>query len=318
MPSADAAGVRVKAQGDADAAGVRVKAQGDADAAQQKQTDIYGINPEAARFYDGLGDTKMTGNAHDAVGDIYMQYLDAPERVVSNSEFAPLERAYRIYEASPTIEHASAFLDEAGKVQRIANRNGYALDNPFVMMNAAMQADAALRQNAQGDGAATAGDMGAAAIGNAADAGKHTEDTKMDGDRNGGYNGGNGSSNKAGNFKEVNGLDDFISRIPANAEELPWRNIEGGAKEGVRYRWTDAEGNVWDVRAHSVDPKAPTGSNANKGWIYRVEVRWGGRGKKYYMDSSGNFHPYNVTNPNSPMYDEVIANDTHIILDRKK
>ncbi len=133
MPNADTAGVRVKAQGDADAAGVRVKAQGDTDAAQQKQTDIYGINPEAARFYEGLGETKMTGKAHDAVGDIYMQYLDIPEHVVSNSEFAPLERAYRIYEASPTIEHASAFLDEAGKVQRVANRNGYGLCSAIVM-----------------------------------------------------------------------------------------------------------------------------------------------------------------------------------------
>lgn len=91
------------------------------------------INPEAARFYDGLGETKMTGKIHDAVGDIYMQYLDAPERVVSNSDFAPLERAYRIYEASPTIEHASAFLDEAGKVQRVANRNGYGLCSAIVM-----------------------------------------------------------------------------------------------------------------------------------------------------------------------------------------
>lgn len=82
---------------------------------------------------------------------------------------------------------------------------------------------------------------------------------------------------------------------------MPWRNIEGGANEGVRYRWTDAEGNVWNVRAHSVDPGAPFDSNASNGWIYRVEVRWGGVGKKYYMDSAGNFYPENVTRPNSPV-----------------
>lgn len=116
-----------------------------------------------------------------------------------------------------------------------------------------------------------------------------------------------------GNFKTIKGIDDFKSRIPSNAKELPWRNIEGGASDGIRYRWTDAEGNVWNVRAHSIDPSAPIGSNASKGWVYRVEVRWRGTGKKYFMDSSGNFHPENVLNPSSPMYNEIIANDTHII-----
>lgn len=117
-----------------------------------------------------------------------------------------------------------------------------------------------------------------------------------------------------GNLKSIRGLNDFKSRIPSSARELPWRNIDGGATEGVRYRWTDTKGNVWNVRAHSIDPSAPLGSNASKGWVYRVEVRWGGTGKKYFMDSSGNFHSENVINPNSPMYNEVVANDTHIIL----
>ena len=123
----------------------------------------------------------------------------------------------------------------------------------------------------------------------------------------GGYN------EVAGDFKAISGLVDFKSKVPSGAQELLWKNIDGGAAEGVKYRWTDAEGNVWNVRAHSIDPSAPLGSNASKGWVYRVEVRWGGTGKKYFMDSSGNFHPENVIRPNSPMYNEAIANDTHIV-----
>ena len=53
------------------------------------------IDPEVARFYDALGDTKLTGELDSAVGDIYMQYMDIPESVVSNKEFAPMEIAYR-------------------------------------------------------------------------------------------------------------------------------------------------------------------------------------------------------------------------------
>ncbi|MNW12754.1 hypothetical protein D3C71_2105200 [compost metagenome] len=64
-----------------------------------------------------------------------------------------------------------------------------------------------------------------------------------------------------------------------------------------------------------MDPLAPSGSHASKGWIYRVEVRWGGQGKTYYMDSKGKFYPENVMNKNSPMYDEVITNDIHIPLE---
>ena len=81
---------------------------------------------------------------------------------------------------------------------------------------------------------------------------------------------------------------------------------------GKKYKWTDNQGNVWNVRAHSRDPSAPAGSNASQGWVYRVEVKWGGSGKIYFMDSRGNFHPENVMRPNSPMFNEVIVNDIHI------
>ncbi len=120
------------------------------------------------------------------------------------------------------------------------------------------------------------------------------------------------AGSSAPSYLGVKDLNDFLSRIPEGATEKPWIEVPGGAKEGVKYTWTDGEGNVWNVRAHSSDPSAPVGSNASEGWIYRVEVRYEGKGKTYYMDSEGNFHPQNVMNPNSPMYNESIANDTHI------
>ena len=114
------------------------------------------------------------------------------------------------------------------------------------------------------------------------------------------------------NFCSVKSLQDLLTKIPTDAQQFSWRAIEGGASEGVKYRWVDQQGNIWNVRAHSVDPSAPIGSNASKGWIYRVEVRWAGTGKKYYMDAYGNFYPENIMNPMSPMYDEDTANNTHI------
>ena len=63
-----------------------------------------------------------------------------------------------------------------------------------------------------------------------------------------------------------------MSRVPSNAQGLPWKEIPGGAKQGIKYRWTDASGNKWEVRAHEMDPSAPNDSNASQGWIYWVEV----------------------------------------------
>ena len=118
----------------------------------------------------------------------------------------------------------------------------------------------------------------------------------------------------ANGFGDVKGLSDFISRIPPNAQYIPWKHVPGGPKYGVKYRWVDAEGNLWNARAHSPDPSAPPNSNARNGWVYRVEVRWGGKGKTYYMDGDGYYFPENVMRSTSPMYDSNIANDTHIPL----
>ena len=92
---------------------------------------LKSVNPEAARFYEELGNTPVRGVLHDTIGDIYLRYLDIPEKVVSNADFARLERAYRNYEANNSVANAAAFLDEAAKVQRIAGGNGYSVVSPY-------------------------------------------------------------------------------------------------------------------------------------------------------------------------------------------
>jgi hypothetical protein len=113
---------------------------------------LISVDPEAAAFYESLGNSKMTGEMHNAVGDIYLNYMDIPESVVPNQQFAPLETAYRNYEANPTIANASTFLDEAGKVQRLAGNGGYSVDSPYVKMNAAIEAGTAGTQMMIDDG----------------------------------------------------------------------------------------------------------------------------------------------------------------------
>ncbi|MER8066724.1 putative T7SS-secreted protein [Streptomyces sp. NPDC094034] len=81
----------------------------------------------------------------------------------------------------------------------------------------------------------------------------------------------------------------------------------GGAQKGVEYKWTDPEtGNVVRMRVHDADGKAPAGSNAANGDVYRISI--GGR----YQDVSGNLYHRQSHNPNSPHYNPSGANDTHI------
>jgi Bacterial toxin 30 len=80
----------------------------------------------------------------------------------------------------------------------------------------------------------------------------------------------------------------------------------GGAQEGVEFKWTNEQGQTVRLRIHGPDGTAPPGSNAAEGPIYRVQV--GGR----YMDAQGNLYPRGVYNPNSPYYDPEAANATHI------
>ncbi len=171
------------------------------------------MNSEAASFYKGLGDTKVTGELHSAMGDIYMNYLDIPESVVSNTEFAPMETAYRNYEANPTIANAAAFINEAGKVQRIA------------VGNAAMEVDAAglgtqteIGVEATDIGVKTT-DIGASAT----DVGKNATDigatAKAYVDSGSGA-GDNGSIQKAVDHLEKFAVDNGVGKFSLSTEQI--------------------------------------------------------------------------------------------------
>ena len=106
------------------------------------------------------------------------------------------------------------------------------------------------------------------------------------------------------------------SVIPEHAVEKSWRYDSNGAKYGVKFEWRDSDGNAWNIRAHSVDPTAPVGSNASKGWVVRVGVKWGGTGKEHYFDSKGNAHIGRHLRPRSANYNPFAANDTHMTFER--
>jgi hypothetical protein len=116
-------------------------------------------------------------------------------------------------------------------------------------------------------------------------------------------------SRAIGDFSDIKGksVPDVLEAVPPSAEKKPFTpSTTGGAKEGVKYRWTDNDGVRWEVRIHDPDPSAPLGSNAHNGWIVRVQ-----KGKKF-MDHDGNFYNINLGSTNSPYYNPQAANDTHI------
>lgn len=96
--------------------------------------------------------------------------------------------------------------------------------------------------------------------------------------------------------------------VPSDAEMRRLTpDANGGAQVGVEYKWTDPQtGNVVRMRVHGPDGKAPAGSNAALGDVYRISI--GGK----YQDLSGNLYHRQVHNPNSPHYNPGAANDTHI------
>ena len=113
-------------------------------------------------------------------------------------------------------------------------------------------------------------------------------------------------------YVNIHNVHDFIHRMPENATRLPWKEVPGGAEQGIKYAWIDEFGNKFQARAHSLDYSAPSGTNASEGWIYRIEMKPGGSGKWHPMDSKGIFHKPNEVKSSSPMYNADIANDTHI------
>jgi len=155
-----------------------------------------------------------------------------------------------------------------------------------------------------------------------------------------------GPANSTYDFVNVSSINDLRRRIPDHAERMPWKVVEDGAQQGIKWQWTDGDGNRWRVRAHERDPSAPdwvddnpaarpdarqiespetasgpwnmtternglVQTNASDNWVYRVEVK-PQNGPWRYVDGDGNAHKANVLNENSPHYNPNIANDTHI------
>lgn len=97
----------------------------------------------------------------------------------------------------------------------------------------------------------------------------------------------------------------IMADIPEHARARRLTPVAGKVTEGIEYKWVE-NGATWRVRIHGPDASAPVGSNSVNGWIVRVQ-----RGSKY-MDPNGNFHPRGITNPNSPHFNESLANTTHM------
>jgi len=114
-------------------------------------------------------------------------------------------------------------------------------------------------------------------------------------------------------FSGVKTLRDFLSRIPSNAVRLPWKDIPEGAKQGVKFIWTDAYGNKWRAWAHEMDPTAPSNSNAATGWIFRIQIKpeTSGTGKWFFGEDA--YYKENYIKKNNE-----ISNKTHVPINRGK
>ncbi len=100
---------------------------------------------------------------------------------------------------------------------------------------------------------------------------------------------------------------DPLELVPEGASQRSLQpDPSGGAQEGVEYKWRNEEGQTVRLRIHGPDGKAPKGSNAADGPVYRLQV-----GQRY-VDADGRLHPTGIHNPRSPNYDPQAANATHI------
>jgi RHS repeat-associated protein len=98
-----------------------------------------------------------------------------------------------------------------------------------------------------------------------------------------------------------------LSIIPKNATKEPWTEQAGGVAQGVKWKWKDdVTGKTVRMRVHAADPKAPAGSNAAKGDIYRIQIG------NQYQDVTGKLHHKKVHDKKSPNYNPEGANATHI------
>jgi len=110
-----------------------------------------------------------------------------------------------------------------------------------------------------------------------------------------------------GDFSGLAGVSaqEVLEAIPSHATSRKLLPIKGAVQEGIEYKWVES-GKTWRVRIHGPDPSAPAGTNANQGWVVRIQC-----GQRF-MDADGKFHPRGVHKPASPHYDPVAANETHI------
>ncbi len=116
------------------------------------------------------------------------------------------------------------------------------------------------------------------------------------------------SSSKIGDFSNLEGssVDDILDRIPDEAVLRDLKPVEGGATEGFEFKWVSNE-QTYRVRVHNADPSAPKESNANNGWIVRIQ-----RGRQFFDPTINDFREARYFNNNGPYFDETIVNNTHI------
>ena len=188
-----------------------------------------------------------------------MQYMDIPESVVPNKEFAPMETAYRKYEAQPTIENAAAYMAEASKIYDLPGVKQHTFD-PEAVMNTALDDAFNARVRKMLDEVAAANKAGMTAREFAAskgvsstltDAEAAAADTaglkmEMDGDGDGGYNGGekfDTQLTQAGETGQYSGELSKVFKPDAAADALADRI---GGESRVRFS-NDPMGREFDV-----------------------------------------------------------------------
>jgi len=119
-----------------------------------------------------------------------------------------------------------------------------------------------------------------------------------------------GTGSELGDFTDVMGAspNEILSRIPIGAKIERWTPNPEKVQEGMKFAWRDASGRSWRLEMHGPDrnPTLPEWSNAKRGWVLRV------RCKHEYLDIAGNFHKDTIENPQSPNYNPIAINTTHI------
>ncbi len=128
-----------------------------------------------------------------------------------------------------------------------------------------------------------------------------------------------GTSDKVGDFTGLENatVNEIVSRIPANAEIVEWIPSPPGTgiQEGIKFKWTDDNGETWNIRMHGPNLSAPAGSHSATGWVMRVER---GALSDFYMAADGTFYPASqvtLRNPDgapNPLFVEAAMRKTHI------